>query len=53
MCPQPERAAVNGDAFHVSNNQAMAPKEAIQRGEGEIAEMLVITGVELAMINEI
>ncbi len=41
------------DAFHILDDQAMPPEQGVQRGQGKIAEVLVVDGVELAMVQQV
>src|SRR6516164_4461329 len=40
-------------AFHIVKKQGMHPKQMIQGGYGEVAEMFVVNGIEFAMVDEI
>src|SRR5580704_3141747 len=48
-----ERSAVNRSMLKVIQKQAMIAEKAIQRGDREVAEVLVIDGVEFAMLDKI
>jgi hypothetical protein len=48
-----QRAAVNGNWFHLKNLELMFGEERLERGQGEIINVLVINGVELVFLNQI
>ncbi len=44
---------MNGEPPDVVQVEAMAPEEVVQRGDREVAQVLVVDGVELAVVDEI
>jgi hypothetical protein len=49
----PQRAAVDGDALHVVQEQALAREQLAQRRGREVAEVLVVDRVELEVLEEV
>ena len=50
---QPQRTAVDGQAFDVENFQSMPREQRLQRDEAEIKNVFVINRVELRLLDEI
>ncbi len=50
---QPQRSAVDLGALHVVQVKAMIAEKPRQRRHREVAEMLVIDGVELALLDQV
>ena len=50
---EPQRAAVDREPADVVQHQTMAPEQPVERGDREIAQMLVVDRVELAVIDQV
>ena len=50
---QPDRAAVHGHPLDLVQVQPVAAEQLVQRRHGEVAQMLMIDRVELAVVNEV
>jgi len=50
---QAKRSPVDGGPFHVVEVEVVAPKQPVQRRDGEVAQMLMVDGVERAVVDEI
>jgi replicative superfamily II helicase len=44
---------MNRQSLHVKNGQAVTVKEGLKRGHRKVKDVLVVNGVELALIDEI
>ena len=50
---QPQRAAVDGQAPHVVQEQPVPAQQVVDRRHREVAQVLVVDGVELAVVDQV